>query len=197
MHVAYTSARTGRSLDQARARALLLAALETRATAVRLPVATRQPRVSDARLGKTITVDLSTNTLQLYDGAVAIRSFPVATAMQPYSTPIGTWQVAAKDLHPVWVNPGTAWAKAMPKTIPPGPANPLGLRALALNAPGILIHGTPEDASIGHWASHGCIRMHEADALTLYPLVPVGTKVIIFGAPPWGASAVAGSATGF
>jgi lipoprotein-anchoring transpeptidase ErfK/SrfK len=66
-----------------------------------------------------------------------------------------------------------------------------------LNAPGILIHGTPEDASIGHWASHGCVRMHEADVLGLYPLVPVGTKVIIYGAPPWGASAVAGSSAGF
>ena len=85
----------------------------------------------------------------------------------------------------------------MPQTIPPGPANPLGLRALPLSAPGILIHGTPEDSSIGHWASHGCIRMHEADVLALYPLVPVGTKVIVYGAPPWGASTVAGSSTGF
>jgi L,D-transpeptidase ErfK/SrfK len=117
--------------------------------------------------------------------------------MQPYSTPIGAWHVVEKELHPVWINPGTAWAAGMPKEIGPGPANPLGLRALRLDAPGILIHGTPEDSSIGHWASHGCIRMHETDALALYPLVPVGTPVIVFGAPPWGASTVVGSQVGF
>src|SRR5438445_4485724 len=117
--------------------------------------------------------------------------------MSPDSTPIGTWQVVGKELHPVWINPGDAWAASMPPVIPPGPDNPLGLRALRLSAPGILIHGTPEDSSVGHYASHGCIRMHEADAIALYPLVPVGTPVFIVGAPPWGASTVAGAPPGF
>jgi hypothetical protein len=30
--------------------------------------------------------------------------------------------------------------------------------------------------------------MHEADAIALFPLVPQGTPVIIYGAPPWGNS---------
>ena len=97
----------------------------------------------------------------------------------------------------MWINPGTPWAASMPPMIPAGPDNPLGLRALALDAPGVLIHGTPEESSIGHYASHGCIRMHETDALALYPLVPAGAKVIIYGAPPWGASTVAGQVAGF
>ena len=97
----------------------------------------------------------------------------------------------------MWINPGTPWAASMPPMIGPGPSNPLGLRALRLDASGVLIHGTPEDSSVGHWASHGCIRMHESDAIALYPLVPLGTRVIIFGAPPWGASSVAGQFTGF
>ena len=197
MSIVRTRARAGRSLRRKEAVALLLGALQTRAVSVRLPVAHPRPKVTAARLGETITVDLSTNTLRLYDGLRVVRTYPVATAMSPYSTPVGTWHVVGKEFNPVWVNPGTAWAASMPKVIPPGPANPLGLRALQLDAPGILIHGTPEDWSIGHWASHGCVRMHEYDAIALYPLVPVGTRVIIFGAPPWGASTVAGAPPGF
>lgn len=197
MSIVRAPARTGRKLDQTRAVALVLGALRTQATIVRLPVLSLKPKVTEANLGTTITLDLTTNTLKLYRGLRLLRTYPVATATAPYSTPIGTWHVAAKDPHPVWINPGTAWAKSMPKEIGPGPGNPLGLRALALDAPGILIHGTPEDASIGHWASHGCIRMHEADAIALYPLVSVGARVIVFGAPPWGASTVAGAPPGF
>ena len=197
MAITLTHAQAGRSLAQAKAVTLVLKALRTNASAVRLPLSPLPPKVADAKLGKTITVDLSTNTLRLYDGLRVQRTFPVATATTPYSTPIGTWHVVEKMLHPVWINPGTPWAAGMPQEIGPGLANPLGLRALRLDAPGILIHGTPEDYSIGHWASHGCIRMHETDAIALYPLVPVGTPVIIFGAPPWGASTTAGTQAGF
>jgi len=82
---------------------------------------------------------------------------------------------------PTWYNNGSDWAKNMPATIGPGPGNPLGTRALYLNAAGIRIHGIPssEDWSIGSAASHGCMRMHRWDAEDLYPRVPVGTRVII------------------
>jgi len=67
----------------------------------------------------------------------------------------------------------------MPASIPPGPGNPLGTRAMYLNAPGIRIHGTWSSSSIGTAASHGCIRMLIADSEQLYPLVPIGTTVIV------------------
>ena len=145
----------------------------------------------------TITIDLTTNTLRLYDGFRVIRTYPVATATSPYSTPIGRWEVIEKEHDPVWINPGSAWSASMPATIPPGPSNPLGLRALRTSASGILIHGTPEDWTVGSYASHGCIRMHESDAIALYPQVPVGTPVVIYGAPPWGASTVVGAPPGY
>ena len=44
---------------------------------------------------------------------------------------------------------------------------------------GVGIHGTGDDYSIGSAASHGCIRMHVADVKRLYPLVPVGTTILI------------------
>jgi lipoprotein-anchoring transpeptidase ErfK/SrfK len=67
----------------------------------------------------------------------------------------------------------------MPSVIGPGPNNPLGTRALYLNASGIRIHGTPNWRSIGHRASHGCLRMRRRDVENLYPRVPVGTAVWI------------------
>ena len=63
--------------------------------------------------------------------------------------------------------------------LPPGPGNPLGTRAMYLNAPGIRIHGTYDDASIGTYASHGCVRMHIPDAEWMFNTVDIGTPVLI------------------
>jgi lipoprotein-anchoring transpeptidase ErfK/SrfK len=184
--------RNGRELPATASVRRILAAVRSSSTSVTLPTRIVRPKVSDATLGKTLTVNLTTNTLQLYKGFQVLHTYPVATAMQGFSTPVGTWKVAWKEFHPTWSNPGTPWARDMPQFIGPGPSNPLGLRALALSAPGVLIHGTPEDFSIGSYASHGCIRMHETDALKLYPMVPVNTPVIIYGSPPWGYHTTAG-----
>ena len=63
--------------------------------------------------------------------------------------------------------------------MPPGPGNPLGTRWMGLSAPGVGIHGTPEDGSIGYSLSHGCIRMHIPEAEWLFEHVDVGTPVYI------------------
>jgi lipoprotein-anchoring transpeptidase ErfK/SrfK len=185
----------GRAIDVAGSVRALMAAVRTGATQVNLPFHSVQPQVTSDTLGKTITIDLSTNTLRLYDGFNVERTYPVATAREGFTTPPGLWEVVAKEENPAWYNPDpTGWAASMPAYIPPGPDNPLGLRALALDASGILIHGTPESYSIGTYASHGCIRMYESDAIALFPLVPQGTPVIIYGAPPWGNSVSANPA---
>ena len=43
----------------------------------------------------------------------------------------------------------------------------------------IYIHGTPEEGRIGTPASQGCIRMRNADVITLFDLVESGTLVYI------------------
>jgi lipoprotein-anchoring transpeptidase ErfK/SrfK len=53
---------------------------------------------------------------------------------------------------------------------------------MGLSAPGVGIHGTPDAASIGYSASHGCIRMRIADAEWLFRHVQLGTTVFIVGA---------------
>jgi lipoprotein-anchoring transpeptidase ErfK/SrfK len=50
---------------------------------------------------------------------------------------------------------------------------------MGLNAAGVGIHGTPDAASIGYSASHGCIRMHIPDAEWLFTHVVIGTPVYI------------------
>jgi Uncharacterized protein conserved in bacteria len=43
----------------------------------------------------------------------------------------------------------------------------------------IYIHGTPDSVPLGIPDSHGCIRMHNADLIELFDLVPAGTAVEI------------------
>jgi lipoprotein-anchoring transpeptidase ErfK/SrfK len=43
----------------------------------------------------------------------------------------------------------------------------------------IYIHGTPDTVRLGVPASHGCIRMRNADLVELFDLVPAGTPVEI------------------
>lgn len=43
----------------------------------------------------------------------------------------------------------------------------------------IYIHGTPEEGLIGTPASHGCIRMYNADVLELFGLIQAGAFVFI------------------
>ncbi|MFN0200273.1 MAG: L,D-transpeptidase family protein [Bacteroidia bacterium] len=43
----------------------------------------------------------------------------------------------------------------------------------------IYIHGTPEEGLLGKPASHGCIRMKNAEVIDFYSLIAEGTKVLI------------------
>ena len=188
-------AKSGRALRQKLSLDLLRNAITNRLPAVELPVRTVRPKVTNQNVGKAIIVNLSSNMITLLDAFRSVKHFGVATAKQGYLTPPGSWHVIGKVMNPTWHNPAPdTWGKGEPLVIPPGPDNPLGTRALYLDAPGIRIHGTPADYSIGTYASHGCIRMHIPESEALYPLVPVGTPVFIIGAPPWGITSNPGTA---
>ena len=45
---------------------------------------------------------------------------------------------------------------------------------------GFLLHGTPNQSSIGSNVTHGCVRLGDDDIQWLYEHVPVGTKVYIY-----------------
>jgi len=139
----------------------------------------------DPTLAKVILVRAGENTLHLYENGQIVKMWPVATGAPGFLTPPGVWRITDKILNPSWHNPGSAWAKGLPAVIGPGPGNPLGTKALRLDAPAILIHATANSGSIGYSESHGCIRMTEADEAELFSLVPVGTRVaVVHVAPP-------------
>lgn len=169
----------GISFDATAAVAALSDALLNGTKTVALVETSTTPRVTDKKLGKTIFVSTSHRTLTLYNGTKVEKRYRVAVGMPAYPTPTGIYEVELKRYRPSWSNPGSSWAASMPDYIPPGPANPLGTRALNISAPGIRIHGTSNNGSIGTAASHGCMRMHMWDIEDLYPRVKVGTRVII------------------
>lgn len=179
----------GRRLDTAAAAGDLRIALHRHKSQVDLPIEAVQPKVTKDNLGVTVVVRVDQNKLYLYAGVEVSRTFNVATAKPPWTTPSGDWIVDRKAENPTWYNPAPdGWASTAPLVVPGGPDNPMGSRALYITAPGLIrIHGTSpgERPSIGHYESHGCIRMLNEDVEQLYPLVPVGTHVLIVGSRPY------------
>ncbi len=66
---------------------------------------------------------------------------------------------------------------ALPDYMPPGPTNPLGVRAIYLGWTAYRIHGTNAPSSIGQAASSGCIRMRNNDVVDLFERVHIGAPV--------------------
>jgi hypothetical protein len=184
----FGKAKLGAALDVKRAERLLAAALADGTSAVRLSMHDVQPKVTPDTIGPTIVVNVDTNTLDLYDGFRVEKTWDVATAKPGWITPNGEWTIYRKAENPTWYNPALdSWGAGIPAVIPGGPGNPMGTRALYITAPGLIrVHGTSSPDSIGRYASHGCIRMHNEQIEQLYELVPVGTEVIIMGARPAG-----------
>jgi len=145
---------------------------------IRVAAKALEPKRSVARFGPVLVIRRGANELRYYVGNKLTRTVGVATGQAIYPTPTGTFQIVDMQLNPWWRPPDSDWAKGL-DPIPPGPGNPLGTRWMGLDAPGVGIHGTPDDTSIGYSASHGCIRMHISDAEWLFQHVKLGTPVVI------------------
>jgi lipoprotein-anchoring transpeptidase ErfK/SrfK len=174
-----TKEKIGRTLEQKRAVAAIVAELRSNSRDP-LTVGFRHPKpaVTRRNFGPVIVIHRGENRLFLYDGMRFERLFPVATGQTQYPTPLGRFKIVVKWRSPWWYPPASPWAQGS-KPIPPGPGNPLGTRWMGLSAPGVGIHGTPSDGSIGYSVSHGCIRMHIPEAEWLFDHVDIGTTVFI------------------
>ena len=143
-----------------------------------LAVETIRPRVTPASYSSIVVIRRGAHTLSLYRRTAFVRRVGVAVGQPIYPTPIGRFSIVVKARNPWWYPPNSAWAEGL-DPVPPGPGNPLGTRWMGLSAPGVGMHGTPDAASIGYSASHGCIRMRIPDAEWLFKRVSVGTPVFI------------------
>jgi lipoprotein-anchoring transpeptidase ErfK/SrfK len=147
---------------------------------IALPEQAIPAKLTKANFGYTILVRLGARRLWFYNSDTLVKTYPIAIGTPGYPTPLGVWKIINKRKYPSWSNPApNGWGSGMPAYIGPGASNPLGTRALDLDASGIRFHGTNKIGSIGTAASHGCMRMLRKDVEEFFELVPVGTRVII------------------
>jgi hypothetical protein len=128
-----------------------------------------------------LTLDRGTFTLRLWKHLKLAKTYTVAVGQEGLETPEGLYHIQEKQVNPSWHVPNSAWAGSLAgQVIPPGPADPIKARWMAIFE-GAGIHGTDETWSLGHAASHGCVRMSIPDVIELYPQVEVGTPIFIGG----------------
>jgi hypothetical protein len=117
--------------------------------------------------GTTICVNLTLQTVwAMRDGKVVMEPTVTRTGMGGYATPTGTYRIGWKNLRE-WSNPYEVWMPYWQQ----------------FNG-GIGFHETVSylhDKSLG---SHGCVNMLHRDAVRLWELGKVGTRVNVFGRRP-------------
>jgi lipoprotein-anchoring transpeptidase ErfK/SrfK len=152
---------------------------------VPVPVAHTSPKIETGQLAAQypayIVIDRSAFRLRLYQHLKLTSTYEIAVGMEGLETPAGLHHIEWKQENPPWYVPKKAWAGALAGTVvPPGPLDPLKARFMSFEG-GAGIHGIDpsEYETIGHDASHGCVRMRIPDVISLYSRTPVGTPVYI------------------
>ena len=107
-----------------------------------------------ARSVRKIIVSIPDRKLAVMESGKVIKIFPTAVGAPKSPSPSGSFKI-----------------------VPPGKTCPIGTRWLGLSVKGYGIHGTNNPSSIGHNASHGCIRMRNRDVEELFGMVSVGDEV--------------------
>ncbi len=150
-----------------------------------VPMHVVHPAVTTAQLAARypayIVIDRTDFRLRLYEHLKLAKTYEIAVGMEGLETPAGLHHIEWKQEDPPWYVPKKAWAGALAGTVvPPGPADPLKARFMSFDG-GAGIHGIDpsEYSSIGHDASHGCVRMRIPDVIALYSHTPLGTPVYI------------------
>jgi|SRR5579862_92360 len=145
---------------------LLLAVVDAAAAQEARPE--NQPSTS-----RLVLISLVDRQLAVIEGGNVIARFAVAVGAADSPSPVGQFQIVNRISNPTYYHPGTV--------IPSGKNSPIGTRWVGLNQKGYGIHGTNAPRSIGHAASHGCIRLRNRDMEQLFTLLRVGDAVEIHG----------------
>ena len=131
----------------------------------------------------TIIVDTAQTYLYYVLGnGLAVR-YGIGVGREGFSWS-GRERISRMAEWPDWHPPAEMIARNpdLPDFMPGGLTNPLGARALYLGKTLYRIHGTNEPASIGTFASSGCIRLLNADVIDLYKRATVGAQVVVLAA---------------
>lgn len=147
--------------DLKRMRRLALLVIAAAAEALAEPDG-RQP-------ARRIVVSIPDRMVALVEDGRVVKTYPAAVGAPATPTPAGTFEVVHRIPHPTWYTRS--------RVVPPGKANPLGTRWIGISRKGYGIHGTNNPRSIGRPASHGCVRMRNADVEDLFERVALGDLV--------------------
>jgi len=142
----------------------------------------------------SLLVSVSGRTLSVLRGEEILHRFPVGVGTGTrlnrregedwvFTTPIGDFEVGRKKEGPVWYAPDWYYVERglpIPTAYSEVRYRPgvLGDYALYLSDE-IAIHGTDDESTVGRASSHGCLRMRNVDIAVVFPLVEVGTRVVI------------------
>lgn len=124
----------------------------------------------------SIIVDTASRRLYYSLGNGQAIKYRVAVG-KPRFQWFGKTFVEKKKKDPGWYPTRRMRRAGYPRYVPPGPRNPLGVRAIYLGWGEYRIHGTNAPSSIGRAASSGCIRMLNEDVKDLYERVHIGAPV--------------------
>ena len=122
---------------------------------------------------RVVLVSIPDRKLAVLENGTVIATFPVAVGAPASPSPTGEFQIVNRVSNPTYYRAGTV--------IPSGKGNPVGTRWVGLSQKGYGIHGTNAPRSVGHAASHGCIRLRNRDIEKLFTMVQVGDVVQIRG----------------
>ena len=124
---------------------------------------------------RRLIVNIPARKLVLVVDGKVVKMYPVAVGTKSTPSPTGVFHIASHVVNPTYSHEG--------KVVGPGPSNPVGTRWMSLGYKGYGLHGTNHPESVGHAASHGCIRMRNQDVQELFELVHVGDEVDLIANP--------------
>jgi lipoprotein-anchoring transpeptidase ErfK/SrfK len=127
----------------------------------------------------SIVVDRENRFLYLIDSNNSARRYGIGIAqecLQDGSFFRVTNKLEWPDWRPSTVETVKDGGSLLERTGRPG--SPLGSRALLLDKPGLIIHGTNSPKTIGHLVASGCIRLVNDDVEDLYRRVSLQSRVV-------------------
>lgn len=141
------------------------------------------------RLAEGILINLPQRMLYYFQAGRLAAHYPVGLGRPDWPTPAGRFRTVDLQENKTWYVPRSIQeemqreGKVVRTQVAPGPDNPLGKHWIGLSLPGIGIHGTIAPASVYHFQSHGCIRLHPDDIAALFQQVAKGQPGRIIYAP--------------
>lgn len=148
-----------------------------------MPVYAKPVWYNDYIESGAIVISKSERKLYMFSNQGDVYEYPIAIGKSATPSKVGLFTVVSKVRNPTWYPPDSIRYEnpknILPESVPPGPKNPLGPRAIYFSAENIRIHGTNKPSSIGKAVTHGCFRMKNEDILKLYDQVDIGMPIYV------------------